>query len=54
MISQKQIPVLVAAVASFGIPVLIAVMLNWEQIRPYVIVDPGSARGHVLYLYAPS
>jgi hypothetical protein len=51
---MKNFTVPIIAVAGFTVPVLVAAVLNWEQIQPYVVVDPQTAEGHVLYLYAPS
>lgn len=47
-------PTVFASAACFALPVLAVAVLNWEQVKPYVIVDPATAQGHVLYIYAPT
>ena len=44
---------LIGAIICFCFPVIIASVMNWKQIQPYVVVDPTTAEGQVVYLYAP-
>jgi hypothetical protein len=38
---------------AFTIPLSIAVYSNWAAVRPYVIGDPDTAEGHLLYFTRP-
>ena len=51
MHSVTRLP-LVATVL-FLLPVTIAAALNWNNVRPYLIADPQTTEGHVLYFFAP-
>ena len=34
---------------AFAVPLSVASYLNWPALRPYVIGDPATAEGHLLY-----
>jgi hypothetical protein len=50
---HKSNALIVASLICFTFPVLATIAMNWEQARPYLIVDAKTAKGHVVYLYAP-
>ena len=41
------------ACLAFVIPLSIATYSNWHAVRPYLIGDPATAQGHLLYFTRP-
>ena len=48
-----QIKVLGISLLAFFLPVAAVAVVNWEEVRPYLIGDPEAATGTVLYFTAP-
>ena len=48
-----QIKVLGIALLAFLLPVVAVAVVNWDEVRPYLVGDPEVATGTVLYFTAP-
>ena len=44
---------LLVATILFMLPVVVTAAMNWNEVRPYLIADPHTTEGHVLYFYGP-
>jgi hypothetical protein len=50
---KKANSLIIASFVCFTAPVVAMIAMNREDARPYLFVDGATARGHVVYLFAP-
>lgn len=52
MFNKQNLPIVASGIC-FVIPVLAAMAMNWKELQPYWVADGKTAKGHVVYLFAP-